>query len=373
MKTMKKWWMIGLALVLCIGICAPNAAACSIPYPISTIKSVGSSVEIVSETEDSVTIRKTGDEPFKILMFTDTHLAWLDKKQPLKNQTRTVEEMVNNIRREKPDLVVFGGDNVTSGFNRIRSYQFGRIFEKLGVYWGGTLGNHEGDNTFSIRRNTMVRIFSSYKHCLMRQGKADVDGDCNYVIRILNGDNSLKQAVICLDSFDEMSDEMKKEHGFDPSESVYDVIKPSQIDWYKSQIADMKQTYGKCPSFVVMHIPLTQYADAAAAVEKGEAQFLWGDKREGVCCGGYDSGLFEAIKQSDSTTTVFCGHDHLNNFGVLYEGITLTYIEPSGYGAYGMAKSGAPESEWLQGYTRLMLADDGTFTHEQFRNSELKK
>ena len=367
---MKKWLMVWTVLLLCIGLCTPSAAACAIPYSIGKIQPVGSTLEIVGETEDSVTIRKTGSEPFKILMFTDTHLAWLDKKQPIKNHTRTVEELVQNITREKPDLVLVGGDNVTSGFNRIRSHQFARIFEKLGVYWGGVLGNHEGDNTFSIRRNTMVKIFSSYDHCLMRQGKAGVDGDCNYVIRILNDDGSLKQAVICFDSFDEMSDEMKKEHGYDPSEGVYDVIKPSQIDWYTSQIADMKQTYGKCPSVALMHIPLTQYADAAEAVEKGEARFLWGDKREGVCCGGFDSGLFDAIKQSGSTTAVFCGHDHLNNYGINWQGITLSYIEPSGYGAYGMAKRGAPESEWLQGYTRLVLADNGSFTVEQIRNSE---
>ncbi len=369
---MKKWAMAFLAFLLCVVLCTGSASACLVLYPVGTIPSVGSTVEIVDENEDSITIRKTDDEPFKILMFTDTHLAWLDKKQPIKNHTRTVEEMVNNIRREKPDLVLVGGDNVTSGFNRMRSRQFARIFEKLGVYWGGVIGNHEGDNTFSIRRDTMVKIFSSYDHCLMRQGKTDVDGDCNYVIRILNADGSLKQAIVCFDSFDEMSDEMKTEHGFDPSEGVYDVIKQSQIDWYTSQIADMKKTYGKCPSIALMHIPLTQYADAADAVERGEAQFLWGDKRENVCCAGFDSGLFDAIQKSGSTTTVFCGHDHLNNFGVKWQGIALSYIEPSGYGAYGMAKRGAPESEWLQGYTRLLLADDGTFTHEQFRNYDLE-
>ncbi|MBQ7546830.1 MAG: metallophosphoesterase [Clostridia bacterium] len=366
---MKRLLKITIAAILCIVLCSSAASACLVLYPVGSIRSVGSAVEIVDETEDSVTIRKTNDEPFKILMFTDMHLAWLDKKHPLKAHAQTLEKMVENIQNEQPDLVLLGGDNVTSGFNRMRSHQLARAFEKLGVYWGGVLGNHEGDNATSIRRDTMVRIFSSYKHCLMRQGKTDVDGNCNYSIRILNADGSLKQAVICLDSFDEMSDEMKKEHGFDPSESVYDVIKPSQIDWYTAQVDSMKKEYGKCPSFALFHIPLTQYADAAAAVEKGEAKFLWGDKRENICCAGFDSGLFDAIKASGCTTTVFCGHDHKNNFGVKWQGITLSYIEPSGYGAYGLQREGAPESEWLQGYTRLMLSDNGTFTHEQIRNS----
>ncbi|MBQ7543277.1 MAG: hypothetical protein IJT44_13405 [Clostridia bacterium] len=216
----------------------------------------------------------------------------------------------------------------------------------------------------------MVRIFASYGHCLMRQGKADVDGDCNYVIRILNNDGSLKQAVICLDSFNEMSDEMRRAHNVDPAKkTVYDVIKQSQIDWYTSQIESMKKTYGKCPSFVVIHVPLTQVADAAAAVEKGEARYLWGGKWDGICCAGFDSGLFAAVKASGCTSTVFCGHDHRNNFGVDWQGVTLSYIEPFGYGTYGMDKINAPESEWLQGYTRLILSDDGAFELEQIRNS----
>lgn len=369
---MKKIWKTAVAVLLCAVLCCSTASACVI-YPIYSIKPVGSAVEIVNETEDSVTLRKTDDTPFKILMFTDLHFAVPTKKDPLKAHKKTAEMLVENIRREKPDLVLVGGDNVTSGFNRLRSHQFARIFEKLGVYWGGVIGNHEGDNNTSIRRDTMVKIFSSYKHCLMRQGKADVDGNCNYSIRILNADGSLKHAFICLDSFNEMSEEMQKAHGieYDPDKTVYDVIRQNQIDWYNAQISAMKAQYGKCPSTVLLHIPLTQYADAAKLVEQGSLRFLWGEKLENSCCAGYDSGLFDAIKASGCTKTVFCGHDHKNTFGVEYQGIVLGYINPSGYGTYGPYREGKPESEWLQGYTRLTLSDDGTFRHEQFRNNAI--
>ena len=370
---MKKLLKITVIFLLCAVLCTSSASACLI-YPIRSITPVGSTVEIVEETEDSVTLRKTDDAPFKILMFTDLHLATLDKKASVKDHTRSVEEMVKNIQREKPDLVLLGGDNVTSGFNRLRSYQLARVFEKLGVYWGGVLCNHEGDNMWSIRRSTMVKIFSSHDHCLMRQGRKDVDGDCNYSIRILNADGTLNHAFICLDSFDGMSKADIERLGLDPDDEPYDFIKQSQIDWYTSQIADLKQKYNKqsaVMSTVLLHIPLTQYADAAALVEKGEEQFLWGEKNEGICCAGYDSGLFDAIAASDSTSNVFCGHDHKNTFGVEYKGVTLSYIEPSGYGAYGFNRDGKPESEWLQGYTRLTLGTDGTYEHAQFRNSAI--
>ena len=367
---MKKLLKVSVVFLLCIVLCANNAFACSM-FPVGRIAPVGSKIEIVEETEDSVTIRKTDETPFKILMFTDTHFATPTTRDPLKMHKLTAQKMIDNIRREKPDLVLVGGDNVTSTLNFLRSHRFAQLFEKLGVYWGGVIGNHEGDKTLSIRRDTMVKIFSSYDHCLMRQGSADVDGNCNYSIRILNADGSLKHAFICLDSFDEMSDEMKKEHGYDPSEGVYDVIKQTQIDWYTSQINEIRQKYGKCPSSVLLHIPLTQYADAYDLVEQGEMRLLWGEKREKICCGGFDSGLFDAILAGESTKTVFCGHDHTNNFGVEYQGVVLTYIQSSGYGTGGLLKKDIPESEWWQGYTRLTLADDGTFTHEQFRNSAL--
>lgn len=370
---MKKWFLISVVWMLCAALCAGSASACLVPYSVGRIPAVGTDVQIVSEAQDSVTIRKSSDAPFKVLLFTDMHLAAPTQKHPGAEHAHTIREMVENIRREKPDLVLLGGDNVTSGFNYLRSHQLCRIFEKLGVYWGGVLGNHEGDNMWSIRRSTMVKVFSAYPHCLLRPGKADVEGNCNYVIRILNKDGSLKQAIVCLDSFDEMPDELKVEHGFDPSDSVYDVIRPSQIAWYNEQIRSMKQEYGKCPSMVLLHIPLTQYADAATLVEAGELQYCYGDRLETINCAGYDSGLFDAILDGGSTKAVFCGHDHVNTFGVLYKGILLSYIEPSGYGAYGVGnKFGDSEDGWLQGCTRLLLADDGTFIHDQLRNSALK-
>ena len=99
-------------------------------------------IEIVSETEDSVTIRKNSDGEFKVLMFTDTHLKG-DKQL----DNTTVTYLVKNITEQKPDLVILGGDNVTYGFNKKRNVQLAELFESLGVYWATVLGNHEGDGS----------------------------------------------------------------------------------------------------------------------------------------------------------------------------------------------------------------------------------
>ena len=80
---------------------------------------------------------------------------------------------------------------------------------------------------------------------------------------------------------------------------------------------------------------------------------------------------YPAVVTDGVTETVFCGHDHLNNFGVEYGGVLLSYIEPSGYGAYGMDRRDAPPSDWLQGYTKLELLADGTVAQTQTRYAEV--
>lgn len=355
-----------ICIALAVIIVAGGAVTWSfLPHPlnykIKDIQSVGSDVTVVDESEDTVTIQKKSAGEFKVLMFTDMHLDG-------KNETSktTVTNLVNNITREKPDLVLLGGDNVTSGLNRVRCRQLGQIFENLGVYWGGVIGNHEGDNKYSVTRTEMVNIFSSYDKCLMRRGLEDVTGDCNYSINILNSEGKLIQTFFFVDTFDEMDEETRAKYGCTDEDSEYDGAKEDQVAWYSAKAAATKEQYGDYSGILLLHIPLPQYAEAA---ESGE--FLYGDKLEGVCCSGFDSGLFDAIKASGTTKAVFCGHDHMNNFGVEKDGILLSYIEPSGYGSYTAGKKlGLDEKDWLQGCTQLLIADDGTFKQTQMRNAE---
>ena len=331
-------------------------------YPIDGIEAVDhQTVSVVAEDADTVLLQKGDAGAFKVLMFTDQHL---DGKN--KTSYETVDRMVKCIQNERPDLVLVGGDNVTSGMNEERSHQFAEIFEKLGVYWGGVLGNHEGDNKFSITRTEMVDIFSSYDHCLMRPGQPDVDGDCNYAICLLGSDGKLMQTVFCLDTYDELSEERQAQLELFDKRTPYDGAHENQVQWYRDKAAALKETYGEYKSILLQHIPLHEYDIAAEG-----GVFLFGDAREGVCSTAYDNGLFRAIKETGVTQTVFCGHDHLNNFGAEYEGVLLAYIEPSGYGAYGLKKRGAPKSEWLQGYTVLEFQEDGSMAHSQVRYAEV--
>ena len=365
--------IVVLVLVLALavgGLVVYSKLPHSLNYKIDSIEPVGTNVKIVGEGEDYVTITKNTEGDFKVLMFTDIHLDGKNATSKI-----TVSNIVKNVQNEKPDLVIFGGDNVTSALNNKRCHQLGEIFEKLGVYWAGILGNHEGDNNMSISREKMVDIFSSYDHCLMRQGKKDVDGNGNYVLTILNKDSTVRESFFFLDSHDEISEEnMKKYNVEDTGKTIYDAVYESQVDWYKTTLATMKAEQEEkgnreFKSIVVTHIPLPQYEAAAEA-----QSFVYGGQLEGICEQGYDTGLFDAIREGGSTQAVFCGHDHLNNFGTMYKGIMLSYIEPSGYGSYTTkSKLGNEEKDWLQGYTKLLIKEDGKYIHELHRNSEAMK
>mgnify|MGYP003307917905 CR=1 FL=1 len=360
---MKKGWKIVVAIILVITIGAGGflvyKTSQGISYDISTVEKIRNDVEIISETVDGVTIRKKSDGDFKVLMFTDTHINGKKEKD-----IQTVSYIVRNITEKQPDLVVFGGDNVSSGFNRKRTNEFAELMETLGVYWAAVLGNHEGEGFLAVSREENVEIFSSYDYCLMRNGKDGVDGNGNYTISVLNSDDTLREVFFLMDSGSYMTEETKAEYGVTDEGEVYDGVKTSQVNWYKTRHDAIEEEYGKFKSVTVIHIPPYQ-----AEKEYGENDFLYGKKREGVCESGFDSGLLDAMAEKGSAQAVYFGHDHVNNFGAMHENILLSYIQPSGYGVYNMeSKFDSPENEWIQGCTLLNIQSDGTCISERIYN-----
>ncbi len=320
-------------------------------------------IEVVSQDIDSITIKKQNDGKFKVLMFTDIHLKGKKKTDKL-----AITNMLKNIAEQKPDLVIFGGDTITAGFSKKLTREFAAIMEKTGVYWTAVLGNHEGEGFFTYSRKEFVEIFSACEHCLLKMGKENVDGFGNCTINILNSDNTLKEVFFLLDSGDYMTKELKEKCGVKKKGQVYDGVKNTQVEWYKSKCDEIKAEYGEFKSIVIMHIPPYECAEA----EKYE--FLYGEKREGICESGFDSGILSAIAGKGNTQAVYFGHDHINDFGYMYNGILLSYIQSSGYGSYNMKTNfNSPESEWLQGCTVLLINNDGNYEAQRILNHVNKR
>ncbi len=359
---MKKLLFAGVIVVLAAALIGGGFVAAeicqNIDYDISALEPVGSSLEIVSDTQDGVTVKKTVEGNFKVLMFTDIHLN--GKKETDKT---AVEMLVKNITEEKPDLVLLGGDSISSGFNKKRTKQLVEILEKTGVYWAAVLGNHESEGIFTYSRKEFVELFASQEHCLVRMGKEDIDGFGNCTITLLGSNDEVQQVIFLMDSGNYMTDELKQQYGVENEGQVYDGVKESQVEWYKAKHDELTQELGSFKSTLLLHIPLYQTKQAP------EDEILGGAQREGICESGFDSGLFDALREKGTTENVFFGHDHLNDFSFVCDGIMLNYIQPSGYSSYTMESSlGSPENEWIQGCTAVVFENGSVYTKDLFNH-----
>ena len=89
--------------------------------------------------QDKPTLKFNDNGEFKIVQFTDTHIN-LEKKSNLKVY-QIVEDVIDI---EKPDLVIFTGDNVTENEPQEAYLQLEEIFKKSKTPWAAVFGNHDG-------------------------------------------------------------------------------------------------------------------------------------------------------------------------------------------------------------------------------------
>ena len=189
----------------------------------------------------------------------------------------------------------------------------------------------------------------------------EIYGRYNQYLRIENPDGSLNRIVFLVDSNDYV----------EGSKTIndYDSIHSDQMQWYSDTIDLVSAEEGRTvPSFVFMHIPLPEFADAVTALEQGDpdAVYLFGENGEDVSYSDHDSGFFDLILEKGSTEAVFVGHDHLNNMAVNYKGVDLVYSKSIDYIAY----PGISESSAQRGATLIVLAQDGSYTMEQLDYAE---
>lgn len=324
-------------------------------------------VKIVKQENEVTYLAKEGKDAFKLLAFTDMHFDGMDAKA----MDVTMDEFQKAIERERPDLVVFTGDIVTAIFNKERAETLAAVMETYGIYWCTVLGNHEGEHPLSFSRENLIKLWADdvkYPHCLVESGPREVSGFGNYVVHLMASDGSINQSLIFMDSGNYVTEEDVKTLGV--SKGSYAYIKADQIDWYMEQITSLPE--GNRSSLFI-HIPLCEYATGWDSVyheddktirDTEDCSYISGLQREPVCCAEYNSGLFEVMKALGSTKDVYCGHDHINDYSIQYQGIGLHYLQASGYATYGWndvtgTKTDQLEEQSLQGYTVLEMRSDG--------------
>ena len=349
---------------------------------------VGSRVKIVAEDETSVTVAKYLPDgridpgEFRILTATDLHL---DTKSPLTRggsaadrNNKSMRMLVSQIKRLKPDLVIFTGDVNQSDFQQIDAVQLSLLMEKLGVYWAYAFGNHEAREEKGYYKYLMYKGFQYGPHCLCRFGDPALFGYGNFAIHIKNSESTLLKSLYLFDSGRDIQPERCAGYGLPENQAGYDFLKREQIGWYLREVQKTKALYGETKTVAYMHIPVPEYAEVFAGDEErgftptGKAEILYGTQYESVGCSPFNSGFFNAAAGEGSLQAIFAGHDHVNDFCALYRGVYLVYTQCGGYNTYSMEdKQGWPERDCHYGVTLASLLPDGSLRVEQQKYAAL--
>ena len=222
------------------------------------------------------------------------------------------------VLEQKPDLITISGDLFSTDSVVWSVYQLTQFMDSLEIPWAPVFGNHDDGGNCDL--NYLADVMMQSRYCLLQKGDPSL-GVGNYIVNICEGDEVV-HSLIMMDSHT-------------------DGIHENQIAWYKWAAGGVN-----APSTVIMHIPIAQYQTAYDAAWSGDGWAdgfeAFGSRKEAICPEGGSEGFFEAVQQIGLTKNILCGHDHTNDFSVIYEGVRLSYgLRLGVYGAHHPDNMGA--------------------------------
>ena len=302
------------------------------------------------------------DGKFKILHITDIHCVQpvMDDDEireiPENKHKETINVIERLVEKTNPDLVVFGGDNV-SGYWEEFTYDYIKQtieditepIRKRNIPLGVVFGNHDGEVGFHTEFQMMM--YMEYPNCRSCLNDADVYGcgNCCITIKDSKGEKDAL-AIWLMDS----NDYEKNPEG----DSGYDHVHDDQIAWYEKRAKELtEENGGIVPAILFQHIPVQQelagYKEVTADDEYTFSrdgnyyvlgnEILEGRVREVPCPPNMSRDYSNQLKSWKATGDIFAaffGHDHVNDFRMNVEGIDLYQTIGAGYFTYGAEHGG---------------------------------
>ncbi|TMW61899.1 hypothetical protein Poli38472_010962 [Pythium oligandrum] len=280
---------------------------------------------------------------FKILQLADLHFTGdsntrcSDPPVGMKPTTCTEALMQSFIHdllvAEQPDLVVFSGDNVHTSsieLHKAAVDAFTSGVEAMGIPFAIVFGNHDHENGFD--KLEILKLVMNKAQSYTERGPTELPGLGNYELAIvapMDGPWGPKGSEVfrlyLLDSHSNPN--VTADPNALPTD--YDWIRPQQVEFYRQRAELHRSQNGSLPSVMFFHVPIPEFAAAASKQRYGEHQ-------EAVSSPHVNTNLFSTLVEQNDVKAVFVGHDHLNEYCYLREGIQLCYGGGTGLGrAYG--------------------------------------
>lgn len=259
--------------------------------------------------QNDIKLKFNGNGEFKIVQFTDTHINFT--KESNLNVYQIVEDVINI---EKPDFVIFTGDNVTESEPQ-KAYQLlEELFAEANVPWAAVFGNHDGQS--GTQRVELAEYLSKLPHCMNRDiGEDEVYGYSNFILPVHGNNNKIEGLIYCMDS--------NSYSTIKPTVKGYGWFEFSQINWYrkKSKEFTLANNGNPLPALAFFHIPLPEYTQAW----NNEVNPPLGVKNEDECSPDINTGMFSAMLECGDIMGTFVGHDHINDYIGVHYSIALAY------------------------------------------------
>lgn len=325
------------------------------------------------------------DGKFKILHITDIHCVQPimdddeNREIPESRYKETINVIEKLVEKANPDMVVFGGDNVSGHWKEFTYDYIKQTIEDItapirarNIPLGVVFGNHDGEIGFHTEFQMMM--YMEYANCRSNLNDADVYGCGNCCITIK--DSKGEKDAFALWLMDSNDYETNSEGG-----NSYDHVHTSQINWYENKAAQLKDANGgePVPAILFQHIPVQQELDGyreatendAYTFERDGNYYIVGNKihegriREVPCPPNMEKeyrNQFESWKKTGDIFAAFFGHDHVNDFRMNVDGIDLYQTIGAGYFTYGKERGG-----------RLIVLDENNPRQLQTETIEIER
>ena len=303
------------------------------------------------------------DGKFRILHITDIHdvePAMDDDENrsiPENCDIETLNVIESLVANTNPDLVVFGGDNISGYWEEFTYNYVESTIKKItkpirdrNIPLCVVFGNHDGEVGFHTEFQMLM--YMEYPNCRSNLNDADVYGTGNCCVTIKSSKEDKDAFAIWLIDSNDYDEKPGEDNG-------YDHVHEDQIAWYEKRSSELKEANGgePLPAILFQHIPVQQELRGFKEVTKDDEytferdgkyyylanEILEGRVREVPCPPNMHKDYtqqLESWKKMGDVFAAFFGHDHINDFKMNVDGIDLYQTLGAGYFTYGKEHGG---------------------------------